>query len=521
MSRIVRPSDFAKASLMLKGKPFSFELHAPFEEVYNWPKDRILLKTARQVGKSTLLASFCLTNSARTSHRRTFYASTSERQAKEFARVKLNELLSRSPSIRKILFNKNAGDINDAVFEKQFSNGSGITISYMKEDADRTRGYSADTLMLDEVQDMDPNELPVVEEILSASLDPSRFYTGTPKTMDNHIEHKWSMSTMHEVFFRCKRCRKFNSIGYHSIGKVGPICTSCGGLLDIANPTIVPTYDKYGKEPYYLGIRIPQPALMLHTSFPAKWKDLLMKYETYDEAKFNNEVLGLSHSTGTRFITKDELISHSTGTPPVDYLTDEVASKFDLFIMGVDWSGDGVNFVSRNACVVYGRVAGDPKQRLQIVYRKVWPKEDMMKTIREMVRVANSFNVAMVGVDAGEGALNNAYLAEALGANRVQPFRYGGFDFPVRLSQDKRTLYIDKTQGLDDLFMSIRAGKFIFPPEPMMVEEHKHILALFEVTTRAGRRIYSHSPSDPDDFAHAMCFGYNAFKIVTGQLKFY
>jgi len=255
--RVITPSQFAQATLQLKGKPFGFELHAPFRDVYDWPKDRIILKTARQVGKSTFLSAFALTTSARKEHYRTFYASTSEKQAKEFARVKLNELLSRSPRIRKILFNKSVGEINDSVFDKQFSNGSGITISYMKEDADRTRGFSADALMLDEVQDMDPHEMPVVEEILSASLDPSRFYTGTPKTMDNHIEHKWSQSTMHEVFFKCMSCGKHNSIGYKNIGLRHPVCTACDGKLDISKPKLIPTYSKSGKEPYYLGARIP------------------------------------------------------------------------------------------------------------------------------------------------------------------------------------------------------------------------------------------------------------------------
>jgi hypothetical protein len=521
LPKIITSSQFAQTTLMLKGKPFNFDLHAPFRDVYNWPKERIILKTARQVGKSTFLSAFALTTSARKRHYRTFYASTSERQAKEFARVKLNELLTRSPRIRKILFNKNAGEINDSVFDKQFSNGSGITISYMRDDADRTRGYSADSLMLDEVQDMDPNELPVVEEILSASLDPSRFYTGTPKTMDNHIEYKWSQSTMHEVFFKCNGCRKYNSIGYKSIGKRWPICTHCGGKLDITQPHLIPTYSKDGKDPYYLGVRIPQPALMLHSGFENKWKDLLIKFETYDEAKFCNEVLGISHSTGTRFVTEDDIIEQCLGSPVMPRPDDRLFQKFDLLVMGIDWTGDGQNNVSKNAAVIYGRLAGDPKQRMQVVYKKIWPRQDFMKTMEEIVMTANIFRVSVIGADAGEGALNNAYLAKHLGAHRVQPFRYGAFNLPAKLSEDKRTIYLDKTQALDDFFMHLKQGQFILPPFETFQEESSHLLSLFEVVTRAGRRIYSHSPSAPDDFAHAMTFGYNAYKIAIGQLKFY
>jgi hypothetical protein len=97
--KIITQSQFAMATLMLKGQPFGFGLHGPFKDIYDWPKKRILLKTARQVGKSTFLSAFTLTYSARNPHKRTFYASTSEKQAREFARVKRNEFLHRSRNI--------------------------------------------------------------------------------------------------------------------------------------------------------------------------------------------------------------------------------------------------------------------------------------------------------------------------------------------------------------------------------------------------------------------------------------
>ncbi len=131
------------------------------------------------------------------------------------------------------------------------------------------------------------------------------------------------------------------------------------------------------------------------------------------------------------------------------------------------------------------------------------------------------FKVAIVGADAGEGALNNATMSTALGAHRVQPFRYGGFDLPARLSVDKRTVYLDKTTAIDDFFMHLKKGEFVLPPYETFTEEAGHILAEYEVTTKAGRKIWTHSPSVPDDFCHAMVFGYNAYKMAIGRLKFY
>ncbi len=69
--------------------------------------------------------------------------------------------------------------------------------------------------------------------------------------------------------------------------------------------------------------------------------------------------------------------------------------------------------------------------------------------------------------------------------------------------------------------MNLKKGKFVFPPYDTFTEETEHILAEYEVVTKGGRKIYTHSPSVPDDFLHAMVFGYNALKMVTGSLKFY
>jgi len=518
--KIITPSQFAQSVLMLKGKPFRFNLHAPFEPVYNWPTDGLLLKTARQVGKSTMLAGKVITSSMLGPNRRTFYASTSERQAREFARVKLNEFLARSPIARKYLLNKHSYDVKDSLFDKNFSNGSGITISYMKDNADRTRGYSADDLYLDEIQDMDPNELPVVLEILSASLDPKKIFAGTPKTIENPIEQMWQRSTQHEIFFKCKKCNKWNNIGYKNIGKKGPMCAVCGGDLDMEHFDIIATAPEPEKQPR-IGIRIPQPALRLHYGFEKKWKDILQKYEEYDEAKFNNEVLGISYSKGTRFLTEQDILEqcHPWGLLESSHYTQQ-RRMFDVVVAGIDWSGGGSDFSSKTVLTIYGRLAGDAKQRLRLIYYKIYPAQDYMITINDIKRKLAFYKPTKIGADAGEGALNNSYLADAFGGDVVQPFRYGKFDKLIKLSQDKYTVYVDKTTALDDFFKALKGGKFLFPKPQLMGEPIKHMLSEHEHVTNNGYRIWQRGMYS-DDFLHASVFAYNAYKIAAGMVRFY
>jgi hypothetical protein len=42
--KIISQSQFAMATLMLKGKPFGFGLHGPFKDIYDWPKKEYFLK---------------------------------------------------------------------------------------------------------------------------------------------------------------------------------------------------------------------------------------------------------------------------------------------------------------------------------------------------------------------------------------------------------------------------------------------------------------------------------------------
>lgn len=520
MSRKILPSEFARSAIRIKGKNLKFDLYLPFKDVYDWPKKRFLLKTGRQVGKSTFLSGFALTKSMRTRYHRTFYASTSERQAREFARVKLNEIMYGSPIVKNLLLNKKDGEVNDSVLEKQFSNGSGIVISFMKDDADRTRGYSADTLMMDEVQDMLPEQLDVVEEILSASLEPERFYTGTPKTIDNHIETKWQQSTMNEVFFQCNSCRKYNSIGYRNIGKNGPICSKCGGSLDMVKYEWVSTRSKDQKDAIYIGARVPQPALVLHTGFEEKWKDILIKYEK-DSTIFFNETLGISHSSGKRTITQDMIIECCTGPKKLEFPTDNTFRMYGNIFMGIDWSGDGESEISKNAMVIFGIRNGDPSWKPRVLFSKIFPRQDFMKTINEIVMYANAFKVKYIGADAGGGALNNSFLADRLGANRVQPFRYGSFSYPVASSKDNRTINIDKTSAIDD-FMKMIINKGIeFPNFDDFKEETEHILSNYEITRESGKKIWTNGKVKPDDILHALVFGIFAMKVFSKSLKFY
>jgi hypothetical protein len=55
------------------------------------------------------------------------------------------------------------------VLQRSFKNNSMMLFSFALLDSDRVRGVSADRVCIDEVQDMDPDHVPIIQETMSYS----------------------------------------------------------------------------------------------------------------------------------------------------------------------------------------------------------------------------------------------------------------------------------------------------------------------------------------------------------------
>lgn len=66
------------------------------------------------------------------------------------------------------------------------------------------RGIDGDYLLIDEFQDIAGGDLPVLEEALSHSPHRRVFLTGTPKSIDNHLEDAFNRSTANEWRVPCR-----------------------------------------------------------------------------------------------------------------------------------------------------------------------------------------------------------------------------------------------------------------------------------------------------------------------------
>lgn len=133
--------------LQLKGKPYTLQDHFPFEPLFRtrMPK-RTILKSGRQVSKSTSLAAHGVVSSNCIPFFSTLYITPLFEMIRRFSQNYVRPFIETSPMLK--LFSGH-NTIN-SVLQRSFKNRSQMHFSYAFLDAERTRGLSADNVVYDE-----------------------------------------------------------------------------------------------------------------------------------------------------------------------------------------------------------------------------------------------------------------------------------------------------------------------------------------------------------------------------------
>jgi len=515
----ILPSTFAEFAFRMPRDdgqgyaPFTFKGRRHMLRPYDSPSRRILLVCARQVEKSTLLGNAALTYSCLVPGHRTLYVSPSATQTKTFSADRIKEPLDTSD----ILGAFTTRNLSQNILEKQFVNRSKITLRYAFLNADRTRGIPAWRLLLDEIQDILFDNIPIIEQCTSHAPEMwKRFiYAGTPKSLDNGIEYYRSQhSTQGEWVVPCdahggETGRYWNILGEKNIGKKGLICESCGKPLNPVHPDAqwANQVEKAAFESY----RIPQ--LMV----PWKdWSEILLDYARYPRDKFYNEVLGISYDSGTRPLTKLQLMSSSNSS--VRMHPKELRKYRDLahgqpVFAGIDW-GTGENSFTVLSLGTY--ING--KFRVFYIHRFEGELTDLELQMEKITEILVYFSVDLIGTDYGGGFDRNDKLVRRFGPQRVQKFQYMArarkkVEYDAGLQRWK----VFRTAVMSDMFNAIKRAQFEFPRWEEFAEPFaQDMLNIFSEYNNSLRMTqYTHHPDRPDDTFHSLVYLFLASMIRT------
>jgi hypothetical protein len=279
---------FLRMLLNHDGQPYSLDDHFVFEPIYaTLVADSLVLKTGRQLGKTSCLGSRGLLLCASQPYFSVLYVTPLFEQARRFSTQVVRKFIEESV-FRDAL---SGPDTENSVLLRSFRNKAKYTFSFAGISADRVRGQSNNLVQVDEIQDMNKDHLPVIGETMSASrFGPGLLMQcGTPKSLDNTLQYVWDESSQAEWAIPCFACGKTNYPAMHldlykmigplrgDIGRGRPatVCAKCGRPVDARYGRWVHRYParRFNKPGYH----VPQAIMPLHAEDPKRWSKLLGK----------------------------------------------------------------------------------------------------------------------------------------------------------------------------------------------------------------------------------------------------
>lgn len=536
--------------LRLKGSPYSLKDHFPFEPFFRTRIPRqIQLKTGRQVAKSTGLAARGIIFSNSIPFFSTLFVTPLFEMIRRFSHQYVRQFIEESPVKRLFMESKTL----NSVLQRTFSNGSSMYFSYAFLDAERTRGIPADANIIDEVQDMAYDHIPIIHQTLGASKWRLIQYAGTPKSLDNTIEALWQDSSQAEFMIKCHAagCGYWNvpalthdlddMIGrwHRGIGPdcAGIICAECAKPLDPRRHGrwVHGVQDRRWKFP---GYHIPQIIMPMHYGNHETWDTLVGKQAgrgNTSRTVFLNEVCGESCDSGSKLVTLSDLKLAACLPWKNDW---RISSKryrdYIKRVLAVDWGGGGGRV---------GNSAKDDDKRLRTSYTSLAAlgyrpdgKIDVIWGHRSL-RTHDYAYEAMLVADAlkrfrcshvvhdygGAGAPREHILAYAgLPLGSIIPIRYvptarqGLMTFHPATEAHPRDIYqLDKARSLVTTCECIKYGLIRFFQYDYVSSEDTGLLRDFlalqeeKIDSRAATDsfVVVRNPHMPDDFAHAVNMG--------------
>lgn len=520
----VLPSQFTEFAFRMPTKDgtyesFSFEGRRHMRRIYDTPAKRVLLFCARQVEKSTALGNKMLTHSCMVPAFKSLYVSPSATQTKTFSIDRVKEPLETSDVLRS--FTTTA--LQQNVFEKQFVNRSKITLRYAFLNADRTRGIPAWLLLLDELQDILGDNIPVIEQCTAHAPEAwkSFCYAGTPKGLDNIIEYYRSgtskgrpMSTVGEWAVPCDRCgsadgagRYWNILGEKNMQRRGLSCEKCGEPIDAMHEDA--QWAQMHSDGIFESYRIPQLMVPWRS-----WDEIWLDYGRYDRAQFFNEVLGISYDSGLRPLTRDQVKECCTGPTmhPDELEKFKPLSAGQPVFAGIDW-GTGENTYT---VVSLGTYVGT-RFRIFYIHRFVGEDVDPPAQLEKLDELLSYFNVRIIGTDYGGGFDRNDHLVRKFGPKRVHKYQYlARGRKKILWNPNFRRWQITRTEVMSDIFNAIKRKQLEFPRWAEFEDPYANdMLNIFAQYNRTLRMLqYDHRPDRPDDSLHSVLYCFLGSMIV-------
>jgi hypothetical protein len=485
--------DFTSNFIYLNKRPIEFQDRPYLSAVYRSDRRRQVIRASRQVEKSTFLTNSIIHLALRHPGIHIVCVFPRREQALVFSRARLLETIEDSPLIKRALLGSKGR--KPQVMNLDLVNSSKVSVRAAFRTADAVRGLDADALVIDEFQDIAPGALPVLEETLTHSRIAKLILTGTPKSVDNHLEAAFNASTAQEWRIPCQACQSHVILDTSSIGPTSLVCPECQQPIDARHGLWVPTnpQSEWGDG---FWINHPMVPWLSHL-------DLLARQQTYDLARFRNECLGLPTSLGDHVVTREEVEACCGNKPMATSLNDIHPRLHGRMLAGVDWGGGGV---SRTVLVI-GYIADNGHLDVRTMIA-IPAQEDAQLVVQAVADWCARFQVRGIAADGGgNGTVYNTLLLNRMPRlPRLYGMLYAATDHPPRPYRGRQLNWIiARSPSIGNVFHRIKMQWIAFPElsqsAPLLREIYCET-ALYDPENRSVQ--YRHPETQMDDTLHAL-----------------
>ncbi len=520
-------SGIVEGLLTIDRAPFSFEGRNYLKGLYDivsdypegcrnqiWQAGRQVEKSSSQAGKSIALGI------AHTAYK-TLYIAPRFDQVTVFSQQRFKPMCEDSKDIHGIWIDQHKTLWQ--VGAKQFLNGSFFNFRSCYLSADGSRGISADHLMIDEIQDVISDAIPILEQCQSHAKRETKFnsYAGTPKTKSNVITRRFLNSCQFEWLIRCAHCNHWNFTDDDIVGQFQYECVRCHRDIYPINGMWVPAKpDMLNKR---WGFRIPQIIV------PFKTHADIMATKTDPQVsrrQYFNECLALPYDEGELVLTEKDLIEACAAGDGKGMWTAHqayAAARVGLKIfMGIDYgTAEGEKPSFTVATIGFFNTSG----RFQVIYMEKFLGEraNLARQPGYLNELARGYGVTWIGGDWGFGAPLNQRLIDEYGWPRYDA-RHMLLEWQYVKQKDKVTwngkaqrYMVDRNATMSDMIDAVRNKKIVF----FKYEEFKpfkddFLTVYIEFDDDKGTMKYDHEM--PDDGFHSVNYAYLAGLQYHGKL---
>lgn len=511
-------------TLKLQGKPMDVARRRPlFAPLFRGVRKarREIYKCARQVSKTTSAAGSIMMNMVWREMFRVMYVVPLAIYATRLHHIHMGPMIRHC----RLPIKLQDQDCVKNVTEKTFVTGSHFHGVSCFNSAGNALGVAIDMIVYDEIQDLNLDFVPQIRETLRTSDYRWENYFGTARGVENTIQVLFDDSSKGEWYIKCRKCGLWviPTVEKHAISMIqkhGVACPDCSTLLDVSNGEWVHEYpsrlfdDDMGGVGGFAGYHIP--ATVIHDlitpydRYISTIYDKLYGLTKYSEAKFLQEVLGISSDQGGRPITPEEIRAASV----LDIGPNGEGLNLDKYVNvagGQDWGGSEITSFT------VGALVGLTTEGVFECFGATRPTgvvdNERHLPMAAWFRKLGKERITVIGGDAGfVGSVQNKNLGN------VSRYTTGNIAYGTMRSFFKAVpmcndFVVDRTTLIYCVYALIKAGLLKFPKDPWFETFTEDLKATYvedvESPTGITSRRYARYRQKPDDFLHAL--GYAVF----------